>query len=237
MIQQPGLRSFAALIAAAGLALSACGSSSPSPTPATPSPSPGPSASASLAPSPGASLPTTGRIALPDKGYAITLPSTWTRVDLDPEAFKAAMSAGASALPAGMQDMISGQIGQMALGGVSLFAFRTPSSDLAAGTTLNVLSLPALGVPLETYESLIAGQLKRVVGQDTEITTGRVSGPRGEFLRLSYQLPAAGASIGTVQYVLLSPTKQFVISCGTPGPASAIQPECESIATTLEVLN
>ena len=247
-------RSVVAGVAVAGLVLAGCGSPNPStaastaPSVAAPSvtaPSVGP---ASVAPpsvatpsTPAASsgagnLPTTGRIAVAEKGYAITLPPAWTRVDLGANGLKDIMAAGASALPKEMQDMLAGQVGQMAASGVSLFAFRQPSGSLAPGTTLNVLTLPGLPVPLDTFESLIVTQLKSVVGQDAQITTGRVTGPAGEFLRVTYDLKVGTASVGTVQYLFLSPTQQYVISCGTPGPISSVQAECESIATSLEVL-
>jgi hypothetical protein len=193
----------------------------------------GPAASV---PSAGASLPTTGRIAVPAKGYAITLPAAWTRVDLDAGALSDILKAGASGMPAGMQDMLAGQVGQMAASGVSLFAFRQPSGAIAPGTTLNVLSLPAMGIPLDTFESLIVSQLKGVVGADTEIATSRVQGPAGEFLKLSYVLKSGAVSVGTVQYVFVAPAKQIVISCGSPGGVDAIQAECETIATSLEIL-
>jgi hypothetical protein len=246
-------RSVVAGLAVAGLVLAGCGSANPStsaapstapsvPAASTPSAGPPSVAPPSAAPSTAAAssgtggLPTTGRIAVAEKGYAITLPPAWTRVDLGSEGLKDIMAAGASALPKDMQDMLAGQVGQMAASGVSLFAFRQPSGSLAPGTTLNVLSLPGLPVPLDTFESLIVTQLKSVVGQDTQISTARVKGPAGEFLRLTYDLKVGTSSVGTVQYLFLSQTQQYVISCGTPGPISTVQAECESIATSLEIL-
>ena len=248
-------RSLVAGLAVAGLVLAGCGSANPStstaasaaPSAVAPSvgaPSVGPASVAPTSASPSTatassgtgSLPTTGRIAVAEKGYAITLPPAWTRIDLGENGLKDIMAAGASALPKDMQDMLAGQVGQMASQGVSLFAFRQPSGSLAPGTTLNVLSLPGLPVPLDTFESLIVTQLKAVVGQDTQITTGRVTGPAGEFLRVTYDLKVGTASVGTVQYLFLSPKQQYVISCGTPGPISSVQSECESIATSLEIL-
>jgi hypothetical protein len=240
------LRAVVAGLAVTAVLVAGCGSTNP-PTSAPPSvavPSIAastPPASAAAPSTAGASsgtgnLPTTGRIAVADKGYAITLPPAWTRIDLGADGMKDIMAAGASALPKDMQDMLAGQVGQMAASGVSLFAFRQPEGAVAPGTTLNVLSLPSLGVPLDTFESLIVTQLKSVVGQDTEITTGRVTGPAGEFLRLTYDLKVGTSSVGTVQYLFSSPSSQYVISCGTPGPVSSVQAECESIATSLELL-
>ena len=231
-----------------------CGSPNPSSTsPSIAAPSVAPSVAASVAPSTapasqpapsapaasggtGGSLPTTGRIAVADKGYAITLPTGWTRLDLDQDAINDLLGAGASALPADMQAMLKSQVGQMAATGVSFFAFRQPEGAIAPGTTMNILTLPALPVPLDTFESLMVTQLKGVVGQDTEITTARVQGPAGEFLRLTYDLNMGAASIGTVQYLFLGTGNQYVISCGAPGGVASIQAECEAAATSLEIL-
>lgn len=245
----------------AGLVLGAiligCGSANPStvsPSVAAPSVAPpvAPSVAASATPSVApasqpapstatasggtGSLPTTGRIAVADKGYAITLPSGWTRLDLSQDAIGDLLDASASSLPQEMQDMLKSQVGQMASTGVSVFAFRQPEGAIAAGTTLNVLTLPAMPVPLDTFESLIVTQLKGVVGQDTKITTARVQGPAGEFLRLTYDLKMGAASIGTVQYLFLGTANQYVISCGAPGGVASVQAECESVATSLEIL-
>ena len=247
-------RSIAAGLIIGGVVFAGCGSAAPlagstgtpaasvaTLTPTSPPPSANPTAPVGQSPAAsaaaGGDLPTTGRIEVTAKGYAITLPAAWTRIDLGADGLKDLMDAGASGLPQDMQDLLSGQVGQMAMSGVSLFAFRKPDGDVPAGTTLNILSLPSLGVPLDTFESLIVTQLKSVVGQDTAITTARVSGPAGEFLRLTYDLKAGGVTVGTVQYMFAGPTQQYVISCGTPGPVSAVQAECESIAKTLEVLN
>jgi hypothetical protein len=239
MTIQQRARSAIASLALVGLILAGCGPANPSVAPSivpSAAPSVASSVSASGPSTPAASLPTTGRIALADKGFAITLPDGWTRIDLGPDAVKDLMDAGASALPKDMQDVLGGQVGQMAASGVALFALRQPGGNVAAGTTLNVLSLPSLGVPIDTIESLIVTQIKGVAGPDTQVTTARVQGPAGEFLRLTYDLKAGDVSIGTVQYLFAGPTKQYVISCGTPGPISAIQAECEAIATTLEIL-
>ena len=230
-----------------------CGSPAPSPastgtpapsvaasTPSVPPPSASPTAPGGESPAAstttGGDLPTTGRIEVADKGYAITLPAAWTRIDLGADGLTDLMNAGASGLPQDMQDLLSSQVGQMAASGVSVFALRQPDASVPGGTTLNILSLPSLGVPLDTFESLIVTQLKGVLGQDTEISTARVSGPAGEFLRLTYDLKAGAVSVGTVQYMFAGPTQQYVISCGTPGPVSAVQAECEAIAKSLEIL-
>ena len=74
------------------ITLAACGGSTPSgaataapasqpPASVAPEASPTDSPTASAA-GPGASLATTGRIEVADKGFAVTLPSGWTRINL-----------------------------------------------------------------------------------------------------------------------------------------------------------
>lgn len=239
---------FAALTAGA-MVVAGCGSSSPS-TSAAPTSSPtaaptsAPSVAASAAtpstaasnPVAQASLPLNGRIAVAEKGSALTLPATWTRIDLGPNGVSELLGAVGSQLPAGLQQTLASQVGQLAATGVSLFAFRTPDGSAVPGTTLNVLVVPSVGIPLDTYESLVVGQLQSQLGTDVKITTSRVTGPAGEFLKLSYALKMGTASVRTLQYLFLAPTKQIVITCGTPGDSAAIEPECESIVKTLEIL-
>jgi hypothetical protein len=249
-MNQSRVRTAIAGLVVGGLALAGCGSPNPSAAaPPTGAASAGP-ASAAAAPtgasaspaavgsaSAGASLPTTGRIAVTDKGYAITLPAAWTRIDLGPNGMADIMKAGASALPEALQQTLASQVGQMAAAGVSIFALRQAGDSIPPGTTLNVISVPSPGLSIDLAESAIVGQLKSTLGSGTEIATARVSGPAGQFLRLSYGLKAGGASVATVQYLFFAPSKQIVITCATPGAIAAIQAECETIATSLEILN
>lgn len=241
------------VVAAAAIAsiLAACGSSTPSaagsasaavatPTatsaPPTIAPTTAPSTSTGGSPVAAASLPLNGRIAIPDKGIAITLPPTWSRVDLGPNGMTDMLKAAGSQLPAGLQQMLTSQVAQMSAAGVTLFAFRTPTSDLPAGTTVNVLVLPNIGLTLDTYQTFAVGQLQAALGADTKIDVSRISAPVGDMIRLSYLLKVGTSTVGTLQYIFLTATKQVIISCGSPGGQASVQPECESIAKSLEIL-
>src|SRR5688500_139819 len=102
------------------IALAACGGSTPSasvgadsrvtPVPASvePAGSPDASPSTAAAAAPGSDLATTGRIEVADKGFALTLPDGWTRVDVTPEALEAAMAA--SELDPALAEQYSAQI-------------------------------------------------------------------------------------------------------------------------------
>ena len=93
------------------IALVACGGSTPTtavtPVPATqvtpPPASVAPDASSPAASSggvPGPSLATTGRIEVADKGFALTLPDGWTRVDLAQSDLDAMIEAAGNVDPA-----------------------------------------------------------------------------------------------------------------------------------------
>lgn len=239
-----------ALVALLGLGIASCGgSASPAPsTAASTAPSPtaqptmaSPSASSSPSPTAGpsqdANLPLNGRIEVASRGYAITLPDNWRRVDLDPQAVADLLAENADQFPEGMAQAIESQIGGLMAQGVSLFAFRDPDDQAAAGTTLNILSLPSLGMSLDTLETLNVGQLEAMLGAGAAIETERVTLPAGEALRFAYELPIGGSqTAGTIQYLIVAESEQLVLSCGAPSGIAAIADECEAIARSLEIL-
>ncbi|MGH2901070.1 MAG: hypothetical protein ACRDMZ_20510, partial [Solirubrobacteraceae bacterium] len=140
----------------AGAVLAACGSSGPSATPVvTPPPSAAttPSASAASTPattakSPGPSGPFAGQ------AYALDLPDGWTTFDLKDPSGVAALDAFVAANP----DMAG-----------AIEAFKTlPNVTMAVNTQLGnvviALSLPTLGVPLETLAATFTTQFAGVPG-------------------------------------------------------------------------
>ena len=89
-------RSLLAVLAILALVIAACGSSAPGETALAPATADAPTDAPTVEPTDeptestepsegGSDLPTTGRIEFPDKGYAITLPDNWFRVDLSDE--------------------------------------------------------------------------------------------------------------------------------------------------------
>lgn len=235
-------RRLAAIVVAALLAV-ACGptapTSIPSPSatavPATPSPASTPSGAAAT--DDGAALPVNGRIEVAEQGYAITIPDNWFTVDLDSDEMSDIIDAGAGELPEGMEDMLAGQAGQLAAAGISLFAFRNADATADFGTTVNVLSLPSLGLDLDTLEQINLSQLESALGAGTEIESERVTLPIGEALRIAYDLPLqGGTAVGTVQYLVATDSKQLILSCGSPSGIDAIAAECLAMAESLETL-
>jgi len=235
---------------AIALLSAACGSSAPASTApsvaptaaptqkaATPPPAPSTAASPVASTGPRASLPTTGRIAVADKGYALTLLDGWTRIDLGEDLMQQLIQAGGASISETMSETLASQIGQLAASGLSIFALREATGDAQAGTTLNVISvpMPMSGVTMDVFEPIVVGQLKAALGKDVDIKTSRVQAPAGEFLKLNYQLNGALGSYATTQYFFVGPNQQIVITCGTPGTSATVAKECETMAKSLEI--
>jgi hypothetical protein len=208
------------------IGLLACGGATATTAPETVTPSPSiattaaPPASPSASPASGASLPTTGRIAFPDKGFAITLPEGWTRIDLASGDLEALIAAAGASNPA-LAEAYSGQIKAMLASGLVLFAL---GPDPAAGTNLNILAAPNLGVGLDLLEQANLAQLKAIA--QGEIASERVALPAGEALHLRYALSAAGVPTAPTidQYIVIAGDEQLIISVtnSSAGEAGAI---------------
>jgi hypothetical protein len=221
------------------LALAACGGSTPtaavtaSPAaPATqPPPSVAPSASAPAASSggqPGASLATTGRIVVADKGYALTLPDGWHRIDVSQSDMEAMMQAAGVVDPAVMAQYET-QIKAMMAAGLSIFAF---GPDPSSGTNLNVMALPGAGMSLDLLEQLNTSQIQALAGGD--VTSERVTLPAGEAVHFRYEIKAQGVPSGTSidQYLLLVGDNQLVVTA-----TNATAEDAASIANSIEALD
>ena len=180
------------------IALAACGGSTPS---ATVAPtirgdtgsglgrtggSPDASPSAARRGDPRRSLATTGRIEVADKGFALTLPDGWTRVDVTPEALEAAMAA--SELDPALAEQYSAQIKALLGTGLSIFAF---GPDPTAGTQVTVLALPSMGLSLDLLDQINTAQLEQLAAGDIE--TERITLPAGEAIHYHYALGSEGA--------------------------------------------
>ncbi|HUP55488.1 MAG TPA: hypothetical protein VM408_08275 [Methylomirabilota bacterium] len=229
-------------IALLAFSLTACGGSTPSAaataTPAVQAtPAPASVAPASVAPAssspaasagvPGASLATTGRIEVADKGFALTLPDGWTRINVGEGDIKAMLEAAGNLDPA-FADQYAAQIQAMAASGLSVFAL---GPDPTAGTTLNVLALPGMGMSLDLLEQINTAQLEALAG--TGVKAERVTLPAGEALHYRYEL-TKGVPTGTSvdQYLVLAGENQLVISV-----SNATEADAKAIAESVETLD
>lgn len=238
MINQTRRLGGALAIALLSIALAACGGSTPTvsvaPTPqATPAPasaapadSPGASPSAAGAATPGTSLATTGRIVVADKGFAITLPAGWTRVDVTPEALEAAMEA--SDLDPALAAQYEAQIKSLLGTGLSIFAF---GPDPSAGTQVTVLALPSMGLSLDLLDQINTSQLENLAQGDIE--SERITLPAGDAIHYHYALGAAGTGTATLdQYFILAGSNQLVVTA-----TNASEADARALADSVEVVD
>jgi hypothetical protein len=219
------------------IALAACGSSTPSVpavsvgpvTVATPAPAsvpPEASPTAGGAATPAASLATTGRIVVADKGFAITLPAGWTRVNVTPEGLEAAMEA--SELDPALAAQYEAQIKSLLGTGLSIFAF---GPDPSKGTQVTVLALPAMGLSLDLLDQINTSQLENLAQGDIE--SERITLPAGDAIHYRYTLGATGAAGATLdQYFILAGTNQLVVTV-----TNASEADAQALANSVEVVN
>jgi len=217
------------------VALAACGGSTPSTsvapataavTPAPASVAPAASPSASAVATPASSLATTGRIVVADKGFAVTLPDGWTRVDITPEALEAAMAA--SELDPALAAQYEAQIKSLLGTGLSIFAF---GPDPTIGTQVTVLALPGMGLSLDLLDQINQSQLENLAEGD--IVSERVKLPAGDAIHYRYSLGMEGTGGATLdQYFVLAGANQLVVTA-----TNASEADAEAIANSIEVVD
>ena len=225
-------------ISVLAISLAACGGATPSATvtadpttqvtPAPASVAPTTSSPAASAGVPGPSLATTGRIEVADKGFALTLPDGWTRINVGEGDIKAMLEAAGNVDPA-FAEQYAAQIQAMAATGLSVFAL---GPDPTKGTTLNVLALPGMGMSLDLLEQINTAQIEALAGSG--VKAERVTLPAGEAIHYRYELATQGAPAGTSvdQYLVLAGENQLVISVSNASEADA-----KAIADSVETLD
>lgn len=223
------------------IGLAACGGSTPSVTTTAAPPVQAATPPASVAPSeeaspsaaasagvPGASLATTGRIEVVDKGFALTLPAGWTRVDLSGADLDQMMEAAGIVDPA-LAQQYSAQVKAMLAAGLSVFAV---GPDPTSGTNVNVLTLPGAGMSLDLLEQVNQAQIEAIAGPGVKVE--RITLPAGEAIHYRYELSAQGAPAGTSidQFLMLVGDNQLVVTA-----TNATAAEATAIANSVEALD
>jgi hypothetical protein len=194
----------------------------PAPTSAQPDGSP----AAPGAATPAGSLATTGRIVVADKGFAVTLPDGWTRVDVTPAALEAAMEA--SDLDPALAAQYEAQIKTLLGTGLSIFAF---GPDPSKGTQVTVLALPGMGMSLDLLDQINASQLENLAQGD--VVSERITLPAGDAIHYRYALGVEGAGGATLdQYFILAGSNQLVVTA-----TNATEADAQAIANSVEVVN
>ena len=234
-------------LTAAALAVGACGGAAASATPSvapvpsattapatsTPEPAtptvvpPSPTPSASPSPTAAASLATSGRIEIADKGFAVTLPDGWVRIDLTAGDLEAII-AGAGQVSPELAKSYSAQVKQLLAAGLVVFAFG-PGGEARAN--LNILALPSMGLSMDLLEQMNRSQIEPLA--DGDVMVERVELPAGDALHFSYRVKAEGqASPSIDQFMLLAGDQQLVVTL-TSGTAA----QAKAISTSIELLD
>jgi len=175
-----------------------------------------------------ASIATTGRLEFADKGFAVTLPDGWTRIDLNSQDVDALLKAAGESNPA-LAQAYSAQIKTMLAAGLVLFAF---GPDPAAGTNVNILVAPSFGVGMDLLEQATVAQVKAIASGS--VASDRIGLPAGQALHLKYDLASADTPTAAAveQYILLTDQQQYVVSV-----TNAKAGEAETIARSIELLH
>ena len=226
-------------IAIAGLVLgivsAACNATVPS---ATPGRSGGPAASGPAGP-PAASLPTTGHIVAADRGFSVTLPDGWTRVEIGPDTLAEIERIHGSSLAGAERTALDNTVKRyqaVALldkPSLPVLAIRAPSATDTALGFIAVANVRLTGtVTPDESEKAILTRLRSTLSPKITITTSHVSGPAGQFLRIAYDAAIAGTTtnIGVIAYDVIGPASAITVTCTTFGSGAALVEPCEATA-------
>lgn len=208
------------------LAVAACGGATATTAPgATPPPTASQGASAPAATS--GAVGTTGRIEVPDKGFAVTLPEGWNRIDASGGNLAESLEGSGVVDPALLQQYAA-QVQAMEALGLSVFALG-PDPD--SGTTLMILATPSNGMTLELLDQINSAALAAQAAGGVE--TERVSLPAGEAIHYRYAVAAGGGTTPAVDtYLLLAGANQVALTLTGATPA-----EAEAVVNSIEILD
>ena len=187
------------------------------PTVASIAPSASPAPSAEVSPSAaGGPVGTTGRIVDESKGFAVTLPVGWTRLDLAGADIEKMLGAAAANMTPEARAALEAQLSALAAAGLTFFAIG-PSSDPNFATNLNVIALPSGGMTLDALEQLNVAQLKAMSSLAGDVVQERVTLPAGEALHLRYAIKTPGVDGVEIQptvdqYLIVGGSKQFIVT-------------------------
>ena len=152
-----------------------------------------------------------------DDNYAVTLPPTWRRIDLDPATVAASVKAVTAEDPT-IADWLGQQAATLVASDVSFFAFDFSPGSQSSGfaTNVNVIHTPLPGpIPLTTVVELSAAQLENtssIVGAVDHQPVTLAAGPAERF---NYHLQLAGRSLSVRQFLVVHGSDSYVLTLTT----------------------
>jgi len=155
-----------------------------------------------------------------DFGFAISLPPTWTHLDLSTDDFDALLNYASETNPELETILSSDYLRNLAASGIKLMAVDTSVDSLASGsaTNLNVLmaDLP-FEIPFDNYVEITIQQLKTMLGEDIEVTrekivVGEIEGEMLEYKAALNNAFGEAQNIAFRQYLLMKGKTQYVLT-------------------------
>ncbi len=168
----------------------------------------------------------TGRIEIPDKGFAMTLPDGWTRIDLSSADLGSLMAAAGETNPE-LAKALTSQMQALVASGLVLFAL---GPDATAGTNLNVLQIPSAGLTLDLLEQVNTPQVRSLASGD--VTVERVKLPAGDAIHYVYALPMQGVEkpVSINQYILVGGGEAYIVSI-----TGGVETDAKAIVDSVEI--
>jgi len=231
---------------------SAAASVAPSAPSGSVTPSAGASQSAAASPSAAASqssiaspsgaggpVGTTGRIVDESKGFAVTLPDGWTRLDLTSTDIEQMLGAASANMTPEARAALQQQLSGLAAAGLTFFAIG-PSADPNFATNLNILALPSSGMTLDLLEQLNVTQLEALPSLAGDVVQERVTLPAGEALHLRYAIKTPGVNGAEIQptvdqYLMVGGSQQYIVTFSGLDDGS-LAAAAKSTAESFEIL-
>jgi hypothetical protein len=195
----------------------------------------GPTSSAAA----GSGLPTTGHVVATDRGFSVTFPDGWTRIDVGTDTMSAIERIHGSALGDAERNALETAVKRYQAVTLldhpssPLLAVRVPNGRDTAISLIAVAHVPLTGtVTPDDAEAAMLDQIRKSLNPKIEISTSHVIGPAGRFLRISYDAAIANSTtnVGLIAYDVIGPTGGITVTCTTFGSASSIAEPCEATA-------
>jgi hypothetical protein len=187
----------------------------------------------------GSGLPTTGHIVAADRGFAVTIPDGWTRVDIGPDTMAEIERIHGAALSSAEQTSLGNLVRRyqtIALldpKSLPLLAIRAPTATDPAVSFMSIGSVPTSPtVTADQAETAILDQLRKSLDPKIQISTSHVIAPAGRFLRISYDAAISGTTtnVAVIAYEVMGPVATMTVSCTSFEPGSSIVEPCEAAA-------
>ncbi len=155
--------------------------------------------------------------------FALALPPSWERLDLNPSALETGLGIVGEQNPK-LKAMFSSQtVRGLAAAGIRFYGFDPSPESLASGspTSVNVLKIGVgASFPLDSLVPLTLQQLKNIADPATPITHRRVSLSNVEAEEIKYQAKLTSVTgqqlpLMLTQFLMVDGTTEYVVTCGT----------------------